>query len=362
MRYGYFMMPLHPPGQPMHETIERDLRQIETLDRLGYHEAWIGEHFTTEWENIPSPDTFIAAALQRTTNILLGTGVACLPNHSPFVLAHRIAQLDQMARGRFLFGIGSGGYPGDFEVFGVDPASGAQRSLSRDSIDTVLKLWEDPRPGIYAEHTWRFRVPEANPTIGQRIHARPYQKPHPPIGVAGVSERSETLALAGERGWIPMSINLVPERVLTGHWETVEVEAGARTAGRPLPSRATWRIARNVHVAETSAKAREEAIEGAIGRDFREYFLPLMRYAKIINLAKQDPNQPDESVTPEYLADNVWVVGDPAEVARKLRDLYHAVGGFGTLLALAHDWPEWDVWERSTTLLAQEVMPRLADL
>jgi limonene 1,2-monooxygenase len=102
MRYGYFMMPLHPPGSDPSQTLEMDLKQIERLDELGFDEAWIGEHFTAEWENIPAPDVFIAAALQRTKRIKLGTGVACLPNHNPFMLAHRIAQLDHMARGRFL--------------------------------------------------------------------------------------------------------------------------------------------------------------------------------------------------------------------------------------------------------------------
>jgi len=78
-----------------------DLDQIVTLDRLGYKEAWIGEHFTSVWENIPCPDLFIAQALPLTEQIVLGTGVSCLPNHSPLMLAQRIAQLDNMAPGRF---------------------------------------------------------------------------------------------------------------------------------------------------------------------------------------------------------------------------------------------------------------------
>src|SRR5262249_2715939 len=71
MRFGYFMMPMHPPGSDVSLTLETDLAQIEHLDRLGFHEAWIGEHFTAEWENIPAPDIFIGAALQRTRSIKL---------------------------------------------------------------------------------------------------------------------------------------------------------------------------------------------------------------------------------------------------------------------------------------------------
>ncbi len=97
MKLGFFTMPLHPPGANLTETLKSDLHQIVKLDELGYEEAWIGEHFTAQWENIPSPELFIAQAIGLTKRIKLGTGVTCMPNHNPFVLAHRIAQLDHMA-------------------------------------------------------------------------------------------------------------------------------------------------------------------------------------------------------------------------------------------------------------------------
>jgi alkanesulfonate monooxygenase SsuD/methylene tetrahydromethanopterin reductase-like flavin-dependent oxidoreductase (luciferase family) len=63
MRLGYFAMPLHPPGADPARTLDDDLGQLAMLDRLGYEEAWIGEHFTAQWENIPCPDLFSARAL-----------------------------------------------------------------------------------------------------------------------------------------------------------------------------------------------------------------------------------------------------------------------------------------------------------
>src|SRR5215204_1827218 len=359
MRYGYFMMPMHPPGTRLADSIDADLAQIERLDALGFDEAYIGEHFTAEWENIPAPDMFIAAALQRTQRIVLGTGVSCLPNHNPFHLAHRIAQLDHMARGRFVWGIGSGGFPGDFEVVGIDPSTGAQRQISLDTVDAVLALWADPQPGTYQKHGWAYTVPAPNPLIAKHVHVRPYQTPHPPIAVAGVTEKSDTLVLAGERGWIPMSINFVTPRVLRTHWASIA--AGAARSGR-TPEREAWRIARHVHVAETDEHARREALEGAIGRDYGDYFLPLLRLGRGVGGLKLEAEMNDADVTLEYLLDHVWVVGSPATVTRKVRELYEAVGGFGGLLVGAVDWPDPTVWDRSMTLLAREVMPQLADL
>lgn len=361
MRLGYFMMPLHPLGSNLADTLDLDLAQVERADELGFSEAWIGEHFTAEWENIPAPDQFIAAALQRTKQIVFGTGVSCMPNHSPFVLAHRIAQLDQMARGRFIWGIGAGAFVGDMEMVGIDPKSGKQRELTLDAVDLVIKLWTgEAAPGLYEQHNWRFTVPTPDVSIGKHVHIKPFQQPHPPVAVAGVSERSETLRLAGERGWIPMSINLIPPRALATHWD--QVAAGAASTGRTA-DRASWRIARDIHVAETDEQAREEALTGAIGRDYDEYFLRNSRKQPgRISSFKQDLSLPDEAVTLEYLLDNVWIVGDPDTCARKLHALYETVGGFGTLLAIAHDWPDRAVWDRSMTLLADEVMPRLGRL
>ena len=131
MELGYFTMPLHPPGSNFTKTLDEDLAQIIHLDKLGYREAWIGEHFTAEWENIPAPDLFIAKALGMTENIVLGTGVTCMPNHNPFMIAHRIAQLDHLAHGRFQWGVGSGGFPGDFEVFGFNPDEGEHRKIGK---------------------------------------------------------------------------------------------------------------------------------------------------------------------------------------------------------------------------------------
>ena len=79
MKLGFFTMPLHPPGSDFTQTLESDLDQIITLDQLGFHEAWLGEHFTSVWENIPAPDLLLASAIPQTEKIILGTGVTCMP-------------------------------------------------------------------------------------------------------------------------------------------------------------------------------------------------------------------------------------------------------------------------------------------
>ena len=359
MQLGYFAMPLHPPGADYTEAIHEDLDTIVRIDELGFHEAWVGEHFTAEWEPIPAPELFIAMALARTKSIILGTGVTVLVNHNPFHLAHRIALLDHLAKGRFYWGVGSGANPLDFLAVGVDAASGEQREAMRVGVDMVLKLWDDPAPGVYESKWWRIEIGEPIEEVSLRVHMKPYQKPHPPIAVAGTSERSPTLIQAGERGWMPLSIGITQPWVLRKHWEAVE--EGAQKAGR-TPDRAQWRICREMYVADTTEQARAEVLQSTLARDYREYFITFLKLYDFTTVIKPDPSMPDEILTPEFLLDNGWIVGSPDDVEQQIRKLYDEVGGFGVLMPMAHEWKPWDKWDRSMTLLAEEVMPRLADL
>jgi len=353
-------MPLHPAGSDLTETLDADLDQVVTLDGLGYREAWIGEHFTAGWENLAAPDLLIAKAIPLTKNIILGTGVSCLPDHDPFVLAHRIAVLDHLARGRFYWGVGAGSFIGDFEVFGIDPKTGEQRDLTNESLEFILNLWNDPKPGLYENRRWRFRVPDPVAEVGLGVHTKPYQKPHPPIGVAGITAGSGTLRIAGANGWIPMSINFITKDVLRTHWKSVE--DGALETGR-TPDRRMWRVARDIYVAETTEEARRDVREGTLARDFTEYFFKMVpRIRGNLDIFKMDKTMADSDVTPDYLLDNLWIAGSPDDVARQIRELYEYVGGFGVLLVMGHEWKPRDKWERSMRLLAGEVMPMLADL
>ena len=227
MELGYFAIPLHPAGSSFSETLEADMEQMVFLDEIGFREAWIGEHFTAGWENIPAPDLFIAKAAALTERIIFGTGVSCLPQHDPFMLAHRIAVLDHLLKGRFYWGVGAGSFIGDFKAFGINPKTGEQRKLMNESLEMILNLWNDPRPGAYGNSRWNFTVPDPVEKVGLGVHTKPYQKRHPPIAVAGISENSASLRTAGERGWIPMSINFVTRDVLKSHWAGYEQGAEA---------------------------------------------------------------------------------------------------------------------------------------
>src|ERR1044071_4132185 len=68
MRFGNFMAPFYPVGQNPTLALERDLDLIVAMDRLGFDEAWIGEHHSAGFEIIASPEVVIGVAAARTSS------------------------------------------------------------------------------------------------------------------------------------------------------------------------------------------------------------------------------------------------------------------------------------------------------
>lgn len=358
MDYGLFMMPSHPPERGIFEAHQWDLDCLVQADELGYNEAWIGEHFTSPWEPIPSPDIMIAQALMRTKNIRLGAGAHLLPFHHPAELAHRVAYMDHLSQGRLMFGVGASGLPTDWAMFDVDGANGQHREMTQESLEIILKMWEDKGPFKYKGKYWNVEKPE--PMFGTlEFFLKPYQQPHPPIGIASLSYKSPSLIMAGERGFIPLTLAFNPDYVRS-HWEAVE--EGAKKSGK-TPSRKDWRICRDVYVADTDEEAREAALNGMTGRVWRDYLFPLFQEFDLVPIFKHDPEVPDEAVDIEYLADHMWLMGSPETVSNKIRTLYNDVGGFGNLTTLVFDQSENQKgWDKSMRLMAEEVIPSLSDL
>jgi alkanesulfonate monooxygenase SsuD/methylene tetrahydromethanopterin reductase-like flavin-dependent oxidoreductase (luciferase family) len=156
-----------------------------------------------------------------------------------------------------------------------------------------------------------------------------------------------------------MSLNLNPTYVAS-HWESVE--EGARRSGRS-PSRADWRLVREIFVADSDEEAWRLSVGAQMGRMMREYFLPLLTNVGVIQFLKHDENVADSDVTPEYCARHNWLIGSPATVVKKIERMYEEVGGFGSLLLFCFDYSENpEAWRHSMELLATEVIPKVVHL
>jgi alkanesulfonate monooxygenase SsuD/methylene tetrahydromethanopterin reductase-like flavin-dependent oxidoreductase (luciferase family) len=355
MKFGLFVQPLHPPGTDIRAAIEWDLQVIRWADEYGFSEAWVGEHYTIGWEPVPSPDILIAQALRETKQIKLAPGVHLLPYHHPAELAHRIAFLDHLAQGRYILGVGAGAFVSDADLFGTNGQNGA---MMLESLEIMHRIWEADGPFEYRGKFWSVKYPSYDPLTGGPF-LKPFQKPRPPIAMAGLSPNSGTLHQAGKLGFLPLSLNLSP-KYIAGHWDAYV--KGAAEGGHNV-SRKDWRIGREFFVADTDEEAYRHATGPHLGRAGREFLLASMKKFGMMKHLAPDSSVAESDITVEYLAKNVWLVGSPETVAAKLRAHYKEAGGFGTQLGIMADHSaDPEPFRRSLELMAKEVLPRVKDL
>lgn len=354
MKLGFFTMPIHPPDRNYTQTLKEDREAILLADRLGYSEAFIGEHTTDVCENIPSCLAFIASLAHDTRQIKLGSGTVNLPNGHPAAVAANVAMVDHMLEGRFLFGIGPGGLRSDQEVFGN--MNNDRNRMFVESINQILAIWDGRPPYDINGDFWNITTRETMiPEVGQGVMLKPYQQPHPPILVTVVEPFSKGLAAAAQRGWKPISANFVQQNWAATHWPSFEkgCEAGGIKADR-----ADWRVCKSIFVADDEATAQRYAksLDGPYGF----YFWNLLTKRRVrgqANIYKPDLSMPDEAVTVQFILDTMVIAGDVNSVIKQILAFNEALGGFGTLLYCGHDWADPKLARRSMELMAERVMP-----
>jgi limonene 1,2-monooxygenase len=340
MRNGIFMAPFHPIDQDPTEALHRDLELIEHLDRMGYDEAWIGEHHSAGYEIISSPELFMAAAAERTKRIKLGTGVSSLPYHNPLTLANRIIQLDHQTRGRVMFGVGPGLLPSDAIMMGIDPM--VQRDRMMESLEVILRLFNGEV--VTAKTDW-FNLVEA------RAHLTPYTQPHPEVCVAS----STTPSGGRAAGRYDLGMLCVAATARAGfdalgiNWQIacdVAAEHGRRM------DRSRLRLVGPVHIAETREKARENVRWGL--EKYQSYFMGLN--SALLTGDAGDANKGRDPVD-VLLESGSAVVGTPDDAIAQIRRLQEQQGAFGAFLQLAHNWATFDNTVKSYQLWAEHVAP-----
>ena len=347
LEFGIFTMPEHPPWENWTLSYDRDVREAERAEELGFDEYWIGEHHTGSYENVPVPEYMIAKISAVTDEIRLGAGTVNLPYHDPFLVAERLAFLDQLTKGRVVYGYGGGGLPSDMEMFSIDGDD--QRAMIAEAIDIIQTYTQAEEPTNYDGEFWSYE--------NRIVQVPPYQQ-EPREAIAGLT-RERSYEMAGEMGMGALSVYFTPLEApanadapdLKDHARALS--EAAESAGRdPETARDEWRIVREVYVADSKRRAIED-IRSGVEQSY-EYLIELGLGA----LMKTDDEQPDEDLTMEWMIENIpWIIGSPEDCIQQIEQLYEEVGGFGTLVLNSRDWVTTDQHNRSLELFAREVMP-----
>lgn len=340
LRFGIFMAPFHQAGENPTLAIERDLELVAHLDKLGWDEAWIGEHHSAGTEIIASPEIFIAAAAERTRHIKLGTGVISVSYHNPYMVAERAVQLDHMTRGRFMLGVGPGSLPTDAIMLGLDPTE--TRPLLEEGLDVIIKLLTTDEPVTSQTKTWNL--------VDARLHLRPYSNPLFPIAVPAVASPSGP-RLAGKYGVGLLSIGATQAAgfdALGLHWDVMEERAAKYGT---VADRSQWRLVGMMHIAESKEQAARDVEYGI--RQWFDYFQHTAAFPQMDVGAADAAHEMIDFVNDSGLGS----IGTPEMACEQIERLQDQSGGFGCYMCLSHEWSNPGATKRSYELIAQRVFP-----
>ena len=345
LRFGAFLAPHHPIGEHPVLQLQSDLEFVEHLERLGYDEFWCGEHHSTGWEVIASPELFLAAAAERTNRIMLGTGVVSLPYHHPYMVAQRIVQLDHQSRGRVIFGSGPGALPSDAHTMGIDPM--VLRDRQDEAMGVIRRLFEGGERFSY-ESEW-FTLKDA------KLQLTPLQKDIEFAVASIVSPSGMTLAGKHEAGVLSVgSMTKEGIRALPMQWSFAEESA---TKHGKTVDRKNWRIVLSWHIAETRELAREQARDGLLQHNNLYTVGTLAGGEGVIY------KTPDDAVDSVAFSDeSTAVIGTPDDLVARIRQMLELTGGFGTVVGFVHDWAKREDMHRSWDLVARYVIPEVNGL
>jgi len=341
LKFGAFLAPHHPIGEHPMLQFRRDLDLVEHLDKLGYDEFWCGEHHSSGWEMIASPEMFLAAAGERTRRIKLATGVVSLPYHHPFHVAQRMVQLDYMTGGRVIFGSGPGALASDAHTLGVDPM--LLRDRQDEAIGVIRRLFKGERVTVRSD--W-FTLQDA------ALQLLPLQEDMPCAVASQISPSGMTLA--GKHGIGVISIGSLSEEGLNAlqtQWGFAE--AAAAQYGQSVHCQ-DWRVLLSWHIAETRDKARAEARDGLL-RHHNEYITRTLQRP-----GAQPFTSPDEAVDKVAFAPGAAAtIGTPDDLVERIKSVFDISGGFGTVVGFVHDWANPENTMRSWDMVARYVVPEI---
>ncbi|HEY1613470.1 MAG TPA: LLM class F420-dependent oxidoreductase [Rhizomicrobium sp.] len=201
------------------------------LEERGFESLWAPEHshipvsrktpypgggdLPKEYYDVMDPFVTLATAAAVTTKLKVGTGVCLVPQRDAIQTAKLVASIDQVTRGRFLFGIGGAWNQDELENHGAVFETRFLRM--RESIEAMKEIWTKPQAEYHGE------IIKFDPVFAE---PKPVQKPHPPILVGGGFPQGARRAVRYGDGWMPIISPDGLTKVLP------QVEALMKEAGR----------------------------------------------------------------------------------------------------------------------------------
>ena len=185
----------------------------------------LGPELPKRYYDVMDPFVTLAAAAAVTSRLRLATGVCLVAQRDPIQTAKLVASLDQISRGRFVFGIGNGWNQDEMENHGTNFSS--RHKLVRERVEAMKAIWTQDAAEYHGEFV-NFGPMAAWP--------KPIQKPHPPILIGGAFPYSARRAVRYGDGWMPQvtKSDTAPLTELIPRFRQMTAEAGRDPAAMQI--------------------------------------------------------------------------------------------------------------------------------
>ena len=213
----------------------------QAIEARGFESVWAPEHshipstrktppagggeLERRYYDVMDPFVTLTAAAMATKNLKVATGVCLVIQRDTIQTAKLVASIDQVSRGRFLFGIGGGWNQDEIESHGTDFRSRFKKM--REQTEAMKEIWTKSEPEYHGDIV---DVPK------MRTWPKPVQKPHPPVIVGGAFPQSARRAIRYGDGWVPNASrpNYADVTEFLPQFRQMAAEAGRDLATLPI--------------------------------------------------------------------------------------------------------------------------------
>ena len=341
MRFGSFVFSISDDRENDHRVIDSTLRQVELAEEIGMDAVWLTEHHFDGAVAYADPLVFGAAVAARTKRVRIGFAVVEMALHHPVRLAVQTAVLDNLSHGRLIVGTGRGSAYNEYEYIGFGLSMEQGLDMLSEAEELLVKAWTGDdvhHDGKY----WKVSFPTLRP--------RPYQKPHPPLVRACITEES-LVEMAGIGRPALIGIHTVDTlRHRLQLYKDTMVQAGFKDEAVEKTLDETW-CQRGLYLADTD----DEAVDVA-GNALIRYRQHLLDARVRFNPGGVPPRPAGQPPSPGETVEHAFLAGTPETVASQIHELKQA--GVRNLLLNVNvgQIPDEQV-EHSMRLLGEKVMP-----
>ncbi|PKB66006.1 MAG: hypothetical protein BZY81_08475 [SAR202 cluster bacterium Io17-Chloro-G4] len=341
MRFGSFVFSISSDPALDHQVIENTLKEIDLAEEIGLDAVWLTEHHFDGAVAYADPVVFGAAVASRTKRVLIGFAVVELALHHPVRLAVQTALLDHLSNGRLIVGTGRGSAYNEYEYFGYGTTLEEGRDMLPEAEELLVKAWTGQDVDHHGEY-WDAKFPVLRP--------QPYQKPHPPLVRACISEASLLeIAKHGRPALIGIqTVDTLRHRMKQYH-DTM-LEAGFSEKHVEKAQDDTW-AQRAIYIGDDDEECMNVA-EAALGR-YRKHLLDArVKY----NTGGAPPRPPGQAPPPGEVVEHAFLAGTPQRVASQIEEL-QGVGVRNLMLNFNVGQIPADQVESSMRLFGEKVLP-----